>query len=280
MQSIVQLEANVAARPNSIEVNQALADAYAAEGRWKDAAESYRSLLSLYPTTASLFINRIRLGAVALGISSVLILAAQFIQVSLISSENSLLELAAALASKEYLLSQLFILVAFPFLSTAAISIYKLLSYSPDHRPAFWAMVFSVMGIGLSMPSLGINAVILPLIGKLYLIGEPDVFAIYYALQEYPWSLILAIGSYLLLAGIMIFSWVIWRNEGFPKWAAILYLTGWVLFVVFSPPISQFGLIVTGILILSGGLELARSLWIQATLQFSLSVDSIQRADS
>ena len=280
MQSIVQLEANVAARPNSIEVNQALADAYANQGRWKEAAEAYRSLLTLYPATASLFVNRIRLGALALGISSVLVLCAQIMQVSLVNSENDPTAFAKALASREYFYAQLLFLIAFPFLSTAVISIYKLLSYSRDHRPAFWAMVFSVMGIGLSMPSLGVNAVILPLIGKLYLAGEPEVFAVYYALQEYPWTLILVLGSYLLLTGIMIFSWVILRNKGFPKWAATLYLTGWVLFVVFSHPISQFGLIGTGILILLGGIELARSLWIQATLQFTPVVGSMQKADS
>ena len=280
MQSIVQLEAHVAARPNSIEVNKALAEAYEKQGRWQEAAQVYRALLALYPATASLFVNRIRLGAVALGISSILILAALFMQVSLINSENNPREFATALASKEYLFAQLFILIAFPFLSTAAISIYKLLSYSRDHRPAFWAMVFSVIGIGLSMPALGINAVILPLIGKLYLEGEPGALAIYYALQEYPWSFILAIGSYLLLAGIMLFSWVIVRNKGFPKWAAVFYLTGWALFVVSSYPIPKFAMISIAVLILLGGIELARSLWVQATLQFTPAVDSIQRAEA
>ena len=280
MHSIVQLEASVTARPNSIEINQALADAYATQGRWQEAAEAYRSLLALYPATASLFVNRIRLGAVALAISSVLILAAQFMQASLKISESDAFEFAKALASKEYFFSQVFILIAFPFLSTAAISIYKLLSYSRDHRPAFWAMVFSVIGIGLSMPSLGINAVVLPVIGRFYLDGEPGVLKIHHTLQEYPWVLILQFGSYLLLTGIMIFSWVIWRSTSFPKWAATLYLTGWILFIASVPPLTKFGLISTGILIVLGGIGLARSFWIQAPLQFTPAVDSAQRADS
>lgn len=279
MQSIIQLEANVAARPNSIEVNQALADAYVVEGRWKDAAQVYRSLLSLYPATASLFVNRIRLGALALGISSVLILCAQLMHASLRNSENNPTEFAKALASSEYFYSQLIFLLAFPILSTAVISIYKLLSYSRDHRPAFWAMVFSVIGIGLSMPTLGINAVILPLVGRIYLEGNPGVLMIYVALQEYPWSLILQGGSYLLLIGIAIFSWVIWRNPSFPKWAASLFLTGWILFVISAPPPSKLGLISAGVLIVLGGIELARSIWNQAPLQFAPKADSIQRAD-
>lgn len=280
MQSIAQLEANLASRPNSIEINEALANAYAEQGHWQEAAETYRSLLSLYPTTASLFVNRIRLGAVALVISSILILFAQILQLSLHGAQRNPVEFASILASSEYLLAQIFLLLAFPFLSTATISIYKLLSYSRDHRPAFWAMVFSVIGIGLSMPSLGIHAVVLPLIGRLYLAGESGVLTIHYAIQEYPWSLILHFGSDLLLVGIGIFSWVIWRNEGFPKWAAISYLTGWVLFVVVDDQISTSGLIAIGVLIALGGIELARSMWIQARLQFTPAVDPSQKTDS
>jgi hypothetical protein len=141
-------------------------------------------------------------------------------------------------------------------------------------------MVFSVIGIGLSMPSLGVNAVVLPLVGRLYLIGEPGVLEIYYSIQEYPWSLILQFGSYLLLLGLTIFSWVIWRNRGFPKWAAALYLAGWIMFVVFNHDTSNPGPISIGILIALGGIELARRLWIQAPLQFTPAVDSLQKADS
>ena len=279
MQSIVQLEAHVAARPNSIEVHQALADAYATQGRWQEAAEAYRSLLELYPATASLFVNRIRLGALALGISSSLILLAQWMQPALINSDSDPTEFARALASQEYLFAQLLLFVAFPFLSTAAISMYKLLSYSRDHRPAFWAMVLSVIGVGLSMPALGIQTVILPVIGRLYLEGNRGVLEIYFALQTPPWSVILQVGRYLLLFGSAIFCWVIWRNRSFPKWAAAVFLTGWVFFAV-SAPTSKIGLIFAGILIVVGGMELARSLWLQAPLQFAPVVDSIHRADS
>ena len=184
MQSIAQLEANVATRPNSIETNQALADAYVKQGRWKEAAEAYRALMLLYPATALLFINRLRLGAVALGISSVFILLGQIVQPSLLDARTSSNDFARALTSNGYLLAQILLLLAFPLFSTAAISIYKLLSYSRDHRPAFWAMVFSVVGVGLSMPTLGINAVVLPLIGRLYLDGETGALSIYPAMQD------------------------------------------------------------------------------------------------
>lgn len=280
MESITQLKASVATRPNSIEINQALADAYIKQGRWKEATETYQALISLYPATAFLFIHRIRLGALALAISSCLILLAQSMQPSLVEAQRNPSDLSSALTSNTYLIAQILFLIAFPLFSTAAISIYKLLSYSRDHRAAFTAMVFSVIGVGLSMPALGINAVVLPLIGKIYLGGEAGALSLYLALQSFPQLLILKLGSYLLLIGIAIFSWVIWRNESLPRWGAMSYLVGWILFVVSNDQLSKPGLFSIGLLIALGGIALARVIWIQAPLQFTPKTDSTQKADS
>ena len=280
MESISQLEASVVTRPNSIEINHALADAYIQQGRWKEATETYQTLISLYPATASLFVHRIRLGAAALVISSCFILLAQSIQPSLVEAQRNPFDLSRALTSNAYLIAQILFLLAFPLFSTAAISIYKLLSYSRDHRPAFAAMVFSVIGVGLSMPALGINAVVLPLIGKIYLNGEKGGLSLYLALQDFPQLLILKLGGYLLLIGIAIFSWVIWRNEGLSRRGAMLFLLGWILFVVSNDHLSAAGSLSIGLLIALGGITLARAIWIQALLQFTPATHSTQKADS
>lgn len=280
MESIAQLEVSVVTRPNSIEINHALADAYIQQGRWKEATETYQTLISLYPATASLFVHRIRLGALALAISSCFILLAQSIQPSLVEFQRSPSDLSRALTSNAYLIAQILFLLAFPLFSTAAISIYKLLSYSRDHRPAFAAMVFSVIGVGLSMPALGINAVVLPLIGKIYLGGEAGALTLYLALQDFPQLLILKLGGYLLLIGIAVFTWVIWRNEDLSRWGAMLYLVGWILFVISNDHLSTARLISIGLLIAIGGIALARAIWIQAPLQFTPATHSTQKADS
>src|SRR5215207_4455766 len=280
MESISQLEASVVTRPNSIEINHALADAYIQQGRWKEATETYQTLISLYPATASLFVNRIRLGALALASSSCLILIAQSIQPSLVEAQRNPSDLSQALTSNAYLIAQILFLLAFPLFSTAAISIYKLLSYSRDHGPAFVAMVLSVFGVGLSMPALGINAVVMPLIGKIYLGGEAGTLSLYLAIQSFPQLLILKLGGYLLLIGIAIFSWVIWRNEGLSRRGAILFLLGWILFVVSNERLSTAGSLSIGLLIALGGIALARAIWIQAPLQFAPATHSTPKADS
>lgn len=275
----ISLEDNIAVRPNSIEINEALAEECVKQERWEEAVRVYQSLLSLYPATASLFVNRIRLGTIALAISSLLVFVAELIHPSLFDLQRDLTAFTQALSSSNYLVAQILLLLAFPLFSTAAISVYKLLSYTHDHRPAFWAMVFSVIGAGLAMPLLGINAIVQPLIARLYLAGELETLDLYSAMQGRPWSLILHLGNYVFLLGIAIFSWVILRNQNFPKRSAILFLAGWAMFVI-SAASSQLYMILTGLLIFIGGIELARSAWIQAPLQFKPRTDSPQKADS
>ena len=259
MESIAQLEASVVTRPNSIEINHALADAYIQQGRWKEATETYQTLISLYPATASLFVHRIRLGALALTISSCFILLAQSIQPSLAEAQRNPSDLSRALTSNAYLIAQILFLIAFPLFSTAAISIYKLLSYGANPSP--WAVV-------------------LPLIGKIYLGGETSALSLYLVLQDFPQLLILKLGGYLLLIGIAIFSWVIWRNEGLSRWGAMFYLVGWILFVISNDHLSTTGLISIGLFIAMGGIILARAIWIQAPLQFTPTSHSTHKADS
>jgi hypothetical protein len=274
MQSITQLETTAATQPNSIEIHQALADRYAEQGRWQEAARAYQALVALYPATGLLFTNRIRLGAVALTVASLLILLAEILQPPILDVQASPTNFSIAVNSWGFLSAQMLFALAFPLWSTAAISIYKLLSYSTAHRPAFWAMVLSVIGVGLSMPALGINAIVLPQIGRLYLEGQASTLNVYLAMQAWPWPLVLRFGGFLLVMGLAIFNWVIWRNPNFPKIPATLFLAGWVIFVASGNQLSKTGLLTVGLLVVLGGIWLARIVWIQAAFQFTPLVES------
>jgi len=141
-------------------------------------------------------------------------------------------------------------------------------------------MVFSVIGAGLSMPALGVNAIVLPLSARLYVAGELETFNIYFALQTMPWSLMLHVGNYLFVLGIAIFSWVILRNKNFPGWSVITFLAGWLIFIISANTASHLEATVIGLLIFCGGTELARNVWIQASLQFKPQAAPSQKADS
>ena len=267
MQSLSQLELSAENQPNSIEVQQTLAETYIKEERWEEAAKTYRSLTSLYPDTAALFINRIRLGAAALLISSGFIFAAALIQPSL-----SLANLAQAFNSPAYLSAQVLLILALALYSCSAISIYKLLSYTRDHRPAFWAMVVSVIGVGLSMPALGIKSFVYPIIGRMTLAGHADVMDIYLSLNAYPSRGFLGTGGYLLVAGIAIFAGVIRRNKGISLPSILIFFTGWLGMT------TTQDFFVFGILAALGGGWLGVSLWNQASVQFNPNMDRTIRS--
>lgn len=277
MQSLSQLEASAIHQPNSIEINQALAEAYIKQGRWEEATKAYQTLAMLYPATAVLFINRIRLGASALIVSSILFFIAELIHPSMVPHAHPT-EFAHGISSPDFLRAQILFLLVFALTSCSAISIYKLLSYTADHRPAFWAMVLNVIGVGLSMPLLGINTFVLPLIGRLYLEGESSVMSLYGAMQQNPWPFLLHVGPYLLITGMMISSWVIWRNGNLSRNAILIYLAGWISLVLSNNQLPKSGLLFIGILIAVGGVGFGRSLWMQASAHFDLKMDRSARS--
>lgn len=266
-QTLSQLELHANESPNSIEIQQALAEAYAKQGRWKEAANVYRRLSALYPDTAALFINRIQLGATALMVSSTLTLVAVLIQPAL-TNENQ----AQVLGSFSYLVAQILFMPALALYSCSSISIYKLLSYTRDHRPAFWGMVFSVIGAGLSMPALGIRTFVYPILGRMALSGQTDALVVYSSLNEQPLRFFLGMGAYLIVAGIAVFAWAVWRNRGLSLFAIIFFLAGWVGWIATRNPV------IFGIVIAFSGYWLGVSLRRRASIQFNPNMDRTLRS--
>jgi len=284
MQSIAQLEANAIKYPNSIEVNQALAEAYARDGRWQDSTKAYQKVVVLYPAIAALNVNRIRLGAIALGISSFLFLVSQILRPPfLVHHPYDLVDLPAR---SIYNILFLPILI---LLSCAAISIYKLLSTSSSNRSAFWGMVMIVVGAGIYLPLFGINAVLLPAVGDLSAQGETAGFDVYYTVFQQPLASVFTLGGYLLFVGLTALSVSIWRSGYLPKWASILFWIGWSLFIMGEDIsfilrqdlvwwISNF--ILFALLVALGGIGLALGVWQQASLQLAPTVVSSEEIEA
>ena len=291
MNSIVQLEASVAARPNSIEANQALAEAYAREGRWEEATEAYETVVDLYPATATLYVNRIRLGAIALGISSLLFFVSAILRTSPHGSDTLLS--VAVLNSADLAISNMLFMPILILLSCAAISIYKLLSTTSDGRLAFWAMVSILVGVGLFLPFFSIKAVVMSAAAELYLKGNLSAFDVYFASLFQPLAFVFTLGGYLLLVGLTFFNVAIWNTAYLPKWASTLLWIGWSLFIVtqelpFALFMEKLSLIhdsinkriLIALLTTIGGIGLALGLWKQAAAQLAPTNDSLEKADS
>jgi hypothetical protein len=284
-----QLEVMALHQPNSIEINQALAEECAKEERWEEAIEAYQTVIALYPAIAALNVNRIRLGAIALGISSMLFLIGEIVRPSIIMTESSIDAAeymgSAALASSNILFLPILIL-----LSCAAISIYKLLSTSNNNRLAFWAMVSTIVGAGLFLPIFAIQAVVMPAVAQLYIkAGTAFGVNVYDAALSQPLATVFKMGGYLLFVGLTLFNIAVWNSGYLPKWASTLLWIGWLLFIIVTQGLIfmfmeeiywLFNPMLIALLIAIGGIGLAFGMWQQAPLQLALTAYSSQKADS
>lgn len=265
--TLTQLEDRARTNPNSVELHLTLALKYLEHGQADRATWAIKRVAALYPAIAALNVNRIHLGAAALAISSALFLVAEGLYPPNLNLAGDPASTAAAVSSSSFFASQLLFLPLLALLSTAVISIYKLLSTTRDNHLAFWAMVTCLIGIGLFLPSFGIRALILPAAGQLYLRGQVDAFQVYVTAYQQPWAALLQQTVVVLLFGLSLFNLVIWRGSSLPKWASALYGLGWLLFAVSGNQLSRPGLLTVGVLVAGGGLGLARGLWQQAPLQ-------------
>lgn len=285
MQSLSQLEASAIHQPNSIEINQALAEAYVKQGRWEDAIEAYQTVIALYPVIAALNVNRIRLGAIALGISSLLFLISEIVRPAMIMTESSI-DAAEYMGSATLAVSNILFLPILILLSCAAISIYKLLSTSSDSRLAFWAMVSIIIGAGLFIPFFSMEAIVSPAEAQLYLQGSPFL-GVYDAALRQPLAIVFTLGGYLLFVGLTLFNVAIWGSGFLPKWASTLLWIGWSLFIIMAELPFDFknemlwvyiNPMFFALLIALGGIGLARGVWQQASLRFMPVNELAQKA--
>lgn len=275
MQTYLELEANATKYPNSIEVNQALAEAYARDERWQDAVKIYQKVVELYPATAALNINRIHLGAIALAISSFLFLVSQILRPpSFLFHPSDIVNSLPASAISNILFLPVLIL-----LSCAAISIYKLLSVSDSNRTAFWGMVLILVGAGAYLPLVGIKAVILPAANDLFILGETARFNVYDYVFQQPYASPFTLGGYLLFGGLTVVIVAIWRSGYLSKLASTMLWLGWSLFIAGDELFLILGydlfrwwtsnFMPIALLVTIGGIALALDMWHEALLQFT-----------
>lgn len=206
---------------------------------------------------------RIRTGAVLLGISALLSVAFPLVRPFFadpdMSSPESLAIAAKGFTASAWVAAHLMAMIGFVLLIFGMMTLYAYLSESKVERRAFQAMILSLSGIGLVLPSLGVELYTLPMIGRLYLDGNADVFNLMGAIRMEPVSaLVFLIGLLLLAIGGIVLAVAIWQSEVLPKWAGVAFAIGLALYLPVFPHVIR---IVDGLLIGIGGMGLAWSIW-------------------
>jgi hypothetical protein len=206
-------------------------------------------------------VARVRLGAASLMIAGILFVLYPAIRP--FSDEKSL-QGAAAFASAAWLLAHMLAMVGFMLVALGLLGLHIVLQETPAERLAFWALVVSVLGIGLTLPYYGGEAFGLHAIGQealkehnAALVGLADV------VRGGPEAVMFALGLLLLAVGTIMAAAAIWRSGALPKWSGVPFAVAFALFIpqfFGTQPIR----VAHGLLIAAGCLWIAIGMWRQS----------------
>ncbi len=105
-----------------------------------------------------------------------------------------------------------------------AMALGAYLASSRSGRLALLAMVFSVAGHCVVLTIFGFSTIISPVIGRLYLAGQPGTMEVNEAIFSSPAFIFLVVpGLLLYMVGTILFGVAIWRSGTLPKGAGVLY---------------------------------------------------------
>lgn len=212
------------------------------------------------------YANQVRLGGVALGVSSLLILLAQVIRPAAdtgASPQSDPMGAANLYASKAFELSNVLLIIAFTLLILGVCALYSHLArsnISNVNNIGIVGMVLSLFGIGLFLPFAGVFAFAFPAAGTLYLQGQKDALDIALAVNQGPGVPMTFFGLALIALGSILFALAITQSSSLPRTAGILYGIGYVLFF-FTNSFGHSFEVFDALVITVAGLWLGMSIW-------------------
>jgi hypothetical protein len=204
---------------------------------------------------------RLRLGAAALALSTLLLavfpLVRPFFRLD-VSSPTLAAVASPSLASPAWVIAHLLLLVGFALLPLGLLAIYATLADTPAEPRALSGTGLSILGLGLVMPMVGVEAFSMPLIGQLYLDGVTGIGPALAGTYRGPGTLVMLVGLLLLAVGSIRLARAIWRTRALPRWAAVALAAGLALWLPLLPRAIR---VADGLLIGLGGVAVAWALW-------------------
>jgi hypothetical protein len=201
-------------------------------------------------------------GALALGLSALLFagfpLIRPFFPLDPAAPAETLIVASPALVSAPWVISHLSLMLAFVLLLYGVLTLYAHLANAHAEPRARRAMMWSLAGVALIMPMLGVETHILPIIGKLYLAGQTGIAPAVALIYHGPALAVFLVGLVLLAIGALTFAVAIWHSDALPRWAGVMFAIGLTLWF---PPFPRMMRIMDGLCIGLGGVWLAWSLW-------------------
>ncbi len=207
-------------------------------------------------------LTRVRMGALALGMSALLLtafpLVRPFFPLDPNSPNETLAIASASITSVPWVVAHLLAMLAFVLLSFGMLTLYAHLRAGSVEPRALRALVWSLAGIALIMPMLGFETHVLPILGRLYLAGTTGVAPVVALIYLGPAIVVFLLGLLCLAIGAVYLAVAIWQDGRLPRWAGVLFAIGLALWF---PPFPRALRIIDGFFIGLGGLWLASALW-------------------
>ncbi len=209
--------------------------------------------------------GRVRLGAVALGLSAFLLmlfpLIRPFFPLDVFDPERTIAAAGPAFASLPWVLSHFLAMLGFVLLPGGLLALYAVHAGPDVERRAFHGLVWGVAGVALVLPAFGVETYTMPIIGKAYLEGGSGLASVIPLTYRGPMTAVLLLGLLFLAVGAFNFAVAIRRGGQLPAWAGFIFAIGLALWVPLFPRIVRT---VDGLLIGLGGIALAWRMWRKA----------------
>ncbi|WP_160036909.1 hypothetical protein [Paenibacillus sp. An7] len=147
-------------------------------------------------------------------------------------SDEASLQGAAAFASVEWLIAHLLAIFAFILLTFGLYGVYVSLRKTSAERTAFYGLVLSWLGTGLTLPFYGAEVFGLHVIGQ-ETVRQQNVELLELANQIRfgPGFIIIIIGLLLLAVGMIMVATAIWKTHVLPKWSGVPLAVGFLLYL-------------------------------------------------
>ena len=167
----------------------------------------------------SSYLNRIRIGVLALVLSGVLGVIGEFMRGPLLDPSVNPAGFAQAAASGNFGTAWVLILLSATLAMFGTLALYGHLAGGRADGTAFWGLILSLAGGALFLVFTGAFAFADPVVGRLYVQGDQSVIAVAVAaFYQGPATSILYPAGLLGTLGSVLMGIAIWRSGTLPRW--------------------------------------------------------------
>lgn len=183
--------------------------------------------------------TRVRLGALALAVAGVLFVLYPAIRPY---ADETSLEGAEAFASNAWIVAHVLAMLGFVLVALGLLALYRTLQDTPAEGLAFFTLITTWIGVGLTLPYYGAEAFGLHAIGQEAMRQQSAaLMSLANDIRYGPGIVLFGAGLVLLGLGAILAAVAVWRSGELPRWSGILFGLAFALFIpqFFGSPVIR-----------------------------------------